>query len=639
MGVYLALLPAAALAAALHRKIEETYALTAMGLITVLLFAGLCNQLQAGVIAALALSLLCFPLLLISIVRDRQQAKRSLCTAGGLYLILFLAFFAVFCYHRDLYATDDLRVWGLMAKRIYQTNRCDFLIGGYPKGMALWEYYAAKTSGGYQDGVLLFAHATFQVSLMMPLFTMVQREDRRAKGLFLALCLFFIPGLGETGTYAYVSLYNDAIIGLLIFYSLFYLWKYLKTGEKSFLIFAFAPCWFLPWVKRTGILLASILLIIEMYVFVLQGNRKRTVLWCCIATALMESAEVLNALQGGTDWKYLLIPPVSIAGTGLFLLERRNIRKIREKDHLAPRILQLTAVLLAVCLVACRLLLFSVNARNNVYWQFWMLVPFVKTGAWGVSIGHVMLLSVIVYYILNQRYGDHPPRDWDRVRPFLEAILFGCAAYILAMLLLQIYYIAPGNDDRILRQQERYLNSMTRVLYLSGVAVFLKFLDHIKGGAVLVLTLILLTTNSFDLYTTTRYPRHRPDYDDFKRASITLDEKDRIFFIDEVDEDRQRDLDFAYYVYPAATNFQEYFGALDGSNTLGPLTVSCSELENLLIQDEYDYVFLYSCDDEFADRYGTLFRDPDEIESLRGYKVSTDEAGQVQLAWVGSGSD
>ncbi len=47
------------------------------------------------------------------------------------------------------------------------------------------------------------------------------------------------------------------------------------------------------------------------------------------------------------------------------------------------------------------------------------------------------------------------------------------------------------------------------------------------------------------------------------------------------------------------------------------------------IYDPYDYVYLQSIDDDFADRYGRLFEDPMAIAPGTAYRVVREEDGVV----------
>ena len=75
-------------------------------------------------------------------------------------------------------------------------------------------------------------------------------------------------------------------------------------------------------------------------------------------------------------------------------------------------------------------------------------------------------------------------------------------------------------------------------------------------------------------------------------------------------------------MWPAKTNFidQIFMG------NAGRVEFSAGELEQMVASDQYlgipyNYLYLQTIDDDFADRYGELFEDPADIAAGHAYYV------------------
>lgn len=616
MSLILTIFPAAVLAVMLHKEIEETYAASIILLSLLLLVLGKTGMLRRGWIVVPVLFLLCLCYLIFLWTRDRSEVRNLIQSRGFLLISACILLSACISYGRDLYASDDLRAWGLAVKDLYLNSDGGGIWGPYKLLTTYWEWLALKLSlSGYRDSTIIFAHNVFTLSFLLPISEEI-RSKRLSVSLMAAFTVFLIPAFGAMGRYVYFSLMNDAAAGCMLFYGLYYFCHYVKESDRRNLILAFCTSAGLVVMKRAGILFAALLLTAELYILLHQGRKKETFRWCLLSLAEINLVYLINDGPGPDCLKMLLatilLQMLLLPAMYEFALLKDLLHRKITAGKMAVLLLLCAGELVLFCLIYLR----TLEARNQVYWQFWSLVPFVKGGTLGL--GHAMLMSIVIAVPIGSYLRQRGISDWKLEESMLEGWLLASIFYILIMLAMQIYLIAPANGNEILPEQDRYLNTFTIVYYFGWLIIYYRYLDRGLQTGLVVLVIVMLTTNTFDLWTKFRYGYHRPEFDGFERAGITLQPDDRIYYIDEQADFIYQDFSFAYAVYPIETNAYELNALLDETST-GRVELTTDELCARIYG--YQYLYLNTIDKDFIVRYRTLFPEEIEIENDTVYRI------------------
>ncbi|MCR4596774.1 MAG: hypothetical protein K5673_08320 [Lachnospiraceae bacterium] len=250
------------------------------------------------------------------------------------------------------------------------------------------------------------------------------------------------------------------------------------------------------------------------------------------------------------------------------------------------------------------------------------------TGYLCLSYGFFVLASFIMMMVIRGRDGD------SVYASFFGHLSIGMIIYSLIMLYVHITSIGPFNENRE-SLIPRYMIPWEILVVFLVFYYFLVRREEASTISILIGLVIILLISDSGTFLQGLFARHRCiGYHAFEDAGITLESGDMVYYIDEQPYFNYSDREFYYHIAPAKSNFidQIFFG------NNGRVQMNCEELARDMADDRYlhvpyDYLYLQSFDDDFAERYGSLFEDESDIASGRVYRITLYE-NSVQLQLI-----
>lgn len=211
------------------KKIEYCIAPNIAIIILILYGFGICDLLVYGVWAVGIISL---SLGGYTLVKNRKNLKEKIATPGFAFFTILFCVLLITTYQKNLVDYDHYLYRSLTTKIMYYTDGMNQGFPSlYPPAINLLEYFFMKVTGAYIQGMEAFAVQLLGFSLLIPLFDRV--KNTKFINTIITIVILCIPAIFGNLIF-YKSAYPDAILGLLIGYSLYVLYTEKQNGFKTF---------------------------------------------------------------------------------------------------------------------------------------------------------------------------------------------------------------------------------------------------------------------------------------------------------------------------------------------------------------------------------------------------------------------
>ena len=620
MGVCFSWIVAAALALRFKKRIEDT-AVVAISAITLsILLPGLVISLETGFYLALALGLLCTAFCAIQFFKARDDYKKYVFTPGGWAFIFFIAFFAVFSIGRGFAKSDEFTYWGYILKGYY--NYADLRIGNpiHPGTSILWNYFAEKTWIGYSEGMAFWAVDVLLVSMLLPVFRFVNEERKLFDTVLLSVIVFLFPL--SLWSFSWASIMPDAIIGVSVGFVFVAAYEFIKTKDYVYAMQLFAGLYLLTTSKRIGILWASL----AIFSIVVVSRLDRS---CLRVVAGLVCMDVLAyAVWLGVS-KYLLLPPLAaVAGVALVWGYKEHYRIITGKWFIALAAL----VFVAAGYIAAQKLIYNNELNLSSTLNYCRGVFTANNIAFGQVIKLSMLSLTVLFgalllYLRQKNEANH------LIYCMGISVIFSSLVFNLCLWAQYSTAIVKANEGfgQYVPGFERYvLGSFFAPLMLMGYWFLDKYGKKFRYSIIaLFIGMLLMTDVSYasDYLIDKQAP---VKFYGFEDAGITLNEDDKIYVIYEVPIDSNLDYSaaFGYGFFPAESISENEFYLINGDANK---CITPKEFENILKDGQYDYVYIQTIDEHFAEIYGNMIEFDGVINSGTVFTVMEKDDGSVYL--------
>lgn len=625
MGFLGVLVIASAVAIGFHKKIEEALAPAVLGCSLVLYLSGRVISFTPG-FWIIGLLVVCASVYCIwMLVKDRQSVKESLCTWGSLALLIYMAFFAYYAFHRDFSHPDELYCWGLLAKDFYNhgtlfgTDFTSFASDQTPL-MPIWFYFGARTWFGFSDSICYFMHSMMAISLMIPVF--VHIRSRITAGRFWVMTALIPSVLVISGLEGFQYALADIMLAAGLCFFFMCTVRFIRTGDYFYYI-------------------SSVLILISMCMFKRIGAVFAALMIMSVAGAYLKAsavyvrelgiAAVTTALMVVTWFGvsvYDLAPVVGlVCGVVVYAVIFRADRFISGHRELSG-ILSGGAALCLLGVVSLGILCrsaygYAVTAR---FMQDLFTVS-TEDGFVNLSYGIYMLLFLCAVMVLRNRSAEH---DSVMLSGLAAWGIISMVLYILFMLYMHISQIGMYNAYRE-SLIPRYI--IPWEVFALFVFIYVIIVDAEPGSSLtwlICLIAVVLISDTGDMYRSLFAKHQCVGYYALEDAGVKIQPGDMIYYVDEEPVFGYSDREFYYHASPARTNF--IYDLFYGTNGLLDIDADewTSELKGLgdhrygdpdYEYDSYDYVYLQSYADDFVNRFGSLFEAPDDIAPGTAYSV------------------
>ena len=271
--IYLAIFGSIFISTIFNKKIESCIGIDLILKMIILYIFGLLGIMELGVIAVSASSIL-LGILSIIIFRKKINIKENVVNYGILFFTIVYFVFMIFTYNKVAEVWDEFTYWSIISKKMFYSNK--LLNEGmkiiYPPSPTLLQYYFNKTVGIYSQGREAFANILLSISLLLPLFEKIKKENK-FKLTCLSIIIMCIPAIFD-GIMTYQSIYADAALAFMIGA---YLYIIYNNKEDLFKILSMAIVLIgITLTKPTGFYISLILVAITIlyYLFLALKDKK-----------------------------------------------------------------------------------------------------------------------------------------------------------------------------------------------------------------------------------------------------------------------------------------------------------------------------------------------------------------------------
>lgn len=629
MSILATLFLAGAVAVKYQKHIEECYAPCAIALSMLLYLPGLYVSFIPGLIVFYALSGCAIVYLGWNSIKRRKRVKESALTQGFFFLVVCIAFFALYGHGRGIDHSDDFYFWDLRIKNFLYYGKIRGVpntdLGDHPPLISIWDYLAAKTwVRSASHGIFLWAQNVLLVSFLAPVLVYVKKKNSRLQSwlsvLMSAVILLLIPTVIRD---AYHTLLNDLMLGAILFYCFNAFIQRIRCEDRFYTVSFIAGVIALTMTKRTGAVFAVIVLFTCVWMY--TGDRKKTV-GKIIFLAAACAAGFIWSWSGLSQPFYVLIggTAATVASKAVFhLIENRFwTQKI-------GKVLLGAAVLCAMGGAGAFLLLRYADSSAYLGYTVQNLWD---TERMNPSFMEMFLVSFVMIGIILAK-----SREKGRVIVKGLSAKRAGAAYLLCFIgyffliwYLMITQIGPANGGQS-GLNIRYFIPL--LVPLGGVVLISIYCGTSKSTlfSLFIMAVILRAYSSDQTIQNVLHKAPEIEFYEFSKNNITLTPEDHVYFVDENDEYPYEDRAFYNYIFPARSQFgnNNFLTNLAGAE----MTQSAEEWESELEAGGYNYVYIQLITEESAERYQNLFESEEAIGNGRLYQVFNTDDG-IELIWL-----
>ena len=202
-----------------NKKIEKCIAPNIAIIIIALYIFGIFEIIKYGVWIIAWINII---LGLYTIINNKNKLKEKILTPGFIFFNIIFFILMITTYNKNLVDYDHYFYRSFNTKVIYYT---DCISKGfealYPPSINLLEYFFMKIIGEYAQGIEAFAVQIFGFSLLIPLFD--RNKNTKFINTVISIAIICVPAILANLIF-YESAYPDALLGLIIGYSIYMLY-------------------------------------------------------------------------------------------------------------------------------------------------------------------------------------------------------------------------------------------------------------------------------------------------------------------------------------------------------------------------------------------------------------------------------
>lgn len=576
------------------KNIGNMFILTILSIIVILYLFGLFNLLSAGVylIEIVSIGILIYEC--IYFYKNKNKVLPTILNKENIIFTLMFIGLSVIHSGRMISTWDEFSHWGDVVKAMFTIN--DFSTSSksmsqfqsYPPAMSLFQYFFMKIGNNYIESNLYIAYQLFFVSLIMPF---ISKSKKVFDSIIILIAMLLVPIIVNSSFYT--TIYIDSILGLLFGYLLSTIM--LNSYDKHQVLTISLSLFTLVLLKDVGMFLAiiALMMIIVDLIFVkkkitfknnfFSKNKKYIVI---IVTGIV--AVLLAKLSWNLD--------IKINDAYVSFGNKITVKEIL--NFLTFNNLGYRGVVIS-------------NFLKNLYTKN-IVTSVVNLNTITMSLITAIILILVLSKQKNNSY-------------YTGCIFGGLIIYIIGLAFIYCFKFSEYEAIR-LASYSRYI-----AIYLSAILFVIIALVtyHYKPSLVLLLVMLLFIPYG-SLYTlissineskTIREPYESA----VKELSNIIDGNDKVYIIS------QNTTGFDYWVLKYSLRPNEInkpntwsIGEKYGTEDIWTAEYTKEEWMELLIKDNYDYVYIYKCDDQFIKQYSELFIDDKNINSQKLFKVVKD---------------
>ena len=614
------------------KRFEESIALTTGSMILFMFLCGILGILKFSVYAILGASAALLILSAVRIIQKKTPLKSlaPFATPAALAFLLVYIFLLYVHYERMLHEWDEFTHWGDVVKAMCHID--DFstsplshsLFQNYVPGMALFQYLFEKIAMIFPGGIFVDWRLYFAYHLLAFIFLLLFLTVRRWRWFLPAFLLILFaamaPSFLSEGTYL-TSIYIDGFVGLLAGAGFAMLFR--KEPSKTKTAHILVICALLVLAKDVGMLFAVTLGIAFLLTELLRGHQNpKSIL---MLTGFTAAAVALPKILWTVNVRMNRASSLKFTNTIDFGVLWRVITG-KETGAVA-----------------------EIPGR---YFQRLTAEPIGLEGTFRVNVTYPVIAAVLLGLLLLVWIGWRKANPAKKTR-YAVAMIAMIAVFVIYMLGMPLIYMFKfGAPDVNLPSFDRYISivfSCGSVMVFLLLAVLAQERPKWMTAAFGVCAAVgLLTVNPVRMqkYVT------RQDIDEYYNTprfysglvdamnDLAAGEEKHVWII------CQETTGFEYWpirygIRPSNAELGAGWSLSAKSNALYPgdqwsMRMTAEEWREKL--KEFDHVLIYKASASFREDYGSLFRNPEDIEDNTIFAVNH-ETGLLERVWTaGTGS-
>lgn len=598
-----------------NKKYEELLPVTCMGIGFVLFLSGMIGYLKIGAVLVFGIAAVLYALAVVEAAKNKDGLKiTSRKFVNNFFSVGFFCFIIIYFILsvslEGLLAKewDDFSHWTDIIKAMTTMN--DFgtnpesysLFNSYPPAMALFQYLLQKinrfcgSGETFSEWRCFFAYQVYFISIIMPALKDSKHKRVIPNITFMAVVLLtplmffdfvynsskidpFLAMLASAGLYSVISKTKEEKD---IFYSI-YIWLILTTLVLS---------------KDSGAIFAIFIAII--YVIDICLNHFTTSKLYAIS---MSMSAFFAIIVPKMLWKlHLKITQVQLSFSNKIEADVLwNV--LRRKDD---------------------------SYRSDVLKSFFQALfeKRILLGLTGIEVNYFTIIIVEVFLVALTVFALYKRNSFSMKHMYLynAGFIIMLFSYILGMCVLYMFKFTEA-EALELASLERYLGTIFMAGALLAFCLIWKLFSECRGLLLLLVTMILIgpVDEFVNVFNGTNieeaaYVREGPSYLT-RKIIATCNGNDKICLINQ-DGTGQENLIIKFEARPNVV-------IAKSKSEMKSMTDEIWE-EDLV--SNFDYVAIYRYDDDFVEKYGCMFEDPDDISSHGLYMIDKENRILYQIS-------
>ena len=600
-----------------NKKIEKCIAPNIAIIILVLYIFGIFEMLKYGVWVIAIINILLGLYTIIKKWKNKNELKEKILTPGLAFFSLVFFLLMLTTYNKNLVDYDHYLYRSLNTKIMYYT---DCMSKGfqalYPPSINLLEYFFMKIIGVYLQGVEAFAVQIFGFALLLPLFDRI--KNTKFMNLVISIVIICMPAILENLIF-YEAAYPDALLGLLIGYSMYILCT--EENNKFKLLSVILALVVTTLTKPAGFYISGIVIGMYLLIELLNNecNTKKNI------KKFLKSKELKNVI-------IMTILVITV------FLSWNIFTKINNKNNLGttrPEQTRTEGNSIVYTIKSIMTTTFGYYEENHdaadsnkslipkIYSLYAVMQP-VRLTIYGIIIV-IMLASLIIYkYVVKEE-------NKKKFAHYIIALTIGLAIYIV---FLQLSYILKFSTEEMIGHNglNRYMPTFLLGMLYFIVAMAIKNMEERhdrKINYIILIAMIIAFTplqsianvsitsgiyniQSIEYCNNGRIPANKIEQKiekDEKVISIAQDEKTTLY-----------SMMLRYYLYPEHKVY--HYNNIDERKI--------ENIKNKIINENISYIYLFSVDEKLNEVFEEKFNSVVNLKKETLYKIQIEE-NKIQL--------
>ncbi|MDD4387384.1 MAG: hypothetical protein PHD15_06520 [Clostridia bacterium] len=520
---------------------------------------------------------------------------------------------------RYVHVYDEYSHWAFDAKAVIYYDELstsqDILsrTRQYPPIITLWQYFI-NIFTGFNEQNLYIGLNLFVFIYLMPIFSWIRKKNLWISPLLCIVSVISCFLLG--GVYSYNTLYADLALST-VFACNFFIYLLYKDDSKNLNKFLFLTLSILILTKPTGIIMAGVFIFVMLLIDYFKFNEYN------IKPSNLKS--ILGKLI--KKWGKLTVLALAVYFVWFGYVKFMNNTTQDFYDlKLIPAGLETS-------------LKYKLNL--NVIGEIGksLLKSFDEPTIYGIIqlsfLNFIIVIFLLLFYVFYLKHKENYKLAIKKVIPYLLGYI---AFYLLTF--LSVFIMFSVYEATILASFGRYLSAFNYVLIILIIAYISReeFLVNKKNISFTVIFYLLIIMN-VPFSNMTYFVSDYKDRINTRETSYSMQEKFKI--VNENTEENsmvyvlnQRDIDETimpiwyarYYIFPRKVNASST--AIDWKirtdknvNDLGTWGLTAKDLAKNLYDYKFDYLFLYSYDNEMFEEMKFMFDDYTKVKQHTLFKI------------------